>query len=80
MLDDLPASGRLAGRKGDAITSTWQQVLTWRDMIRVDDRVPVPAAAVTGLATTPLPRPADVIEKLGLRKRVPTAEPNGTLW
>ena len=80
MLDDLPASGRLTGRKGDAITRAWQQVLTWRDMIRVDDQVPVPAGAVTGLATTPLPRPAEVIEKLGLWKRVPPAEPNGTLW
>ena len=79
-LDDLPASGRLAGRKGDAVTRAWQQVLTWRDMIRMNDQVPVPAGAVTGLATTPLPRPAEVIEKLGLWKRVPAAEPDGTLW
>jgi hypothetical protein len=28
--------------------------------------VPVPAGTITGLATTPLPRPAEVIEKLGL--------------
>jgi DNA polymerase I len=79
-LDDLPASGRLVGGKGAAITSAWQQVLTWRDMIRMNDQVPVPAGAVTGLATTPLPRPAEVIEKLGLWKRVPPAEQNGTLW
>ena len=79
-LDDLPASGRLAGRKGAAITDVWQQVLTWRDMIRMNSQVPVPAEAVTGLATTPLPRPAEVIEKLGLWKRVPPAEQNGTLW
>ena len=70
-LDDLPASGRLAGRKGAAITSVWPQVLTWRDMIRLNDQVPVPAGAVTGLATTPLPRPAEVIEKLGLWRRLP---------
>ncbi|MGH3247972.1 MAG: 5'-3' exonuclease [Trebonia sp.] len=76
-LDDLPASGRLAGRKGDAITRAWQQVLTWRDMIRMNNQVPVPAVAVTGLATTPLPRPAEVIEKLGLWERVPPAEQNG---
>lgn len=79
-LDDLPASGRLAGGKGAAITSAWQQVLTWRDMIRMNNHVPVPAGAVSGLATTPLPRPAEVIEKLGLWKRVPPAEQNGTLW
>ena len=79
-LDDLPASGRLAGRKGAAITDAWQQVLTWREMIRMNSQVPVPAEAVTGLATTPLPRPAEVIEKLGLWKRIPPAERNGTLW
>ena len=73
-LDDLPASGRLAGRKGAAITDAWQQVLTWRDMIRMNSQVPVPGEAVTGLATTPLPRPAEVIEKLGLWKRNPSAE------
>jgi DNA polymerase I len=79
-LDDLPASGRLAGQKGVAVTRAWQQVLTWRDMIRMNSRVPVPGEAITGLATTPLPRPAEVIEKLGLWKRVPPAELNGTLW
>jgi DNA polymerase-1 len=79
-LDDLPASGWLAGRKGAAVTSAWQQVLTWRDMIRMNNRVPVPAGTITGLATTPLPRPADVIEKLGLWRRVPPTEQNGVLW
>jgi DNA polymerase-1 len=72
-LEDLPASRRLAGRKGDAITSAWQQVLTWRDMMRVNNQVPVPAGTITGFATTPLPRPAEVIEKLGLWRRVPSA-------
>jgi DNA polymerase-1 len=75
-LDDLPASGRLAGRKGAEITSAWQQVLTWREMIRMNNQVSVPARAISGLATTPLPRPAEVIEKLGLWKRVPSAEQN----
>jgi DNA polymerase-1 len=76
-LDDLPASGRLAGRKGAAITSSWQQVLTWRDMIRMNSQVPVPGEAITGRATTPLPRPAAVIEKLSLWRRLPSAEQNG---
>jgi DNA polymerase-1 len=79
-LDDLPASGRLAGRKGAAITTAWEQVLTWRDMIRMNNQVPVPAGAISGLATAPLPRPAEVIEKLGLWNRVPLAEQNGTPW
>ena len=80
VLAALPASGRLVGGKGAAITSAWQQVLTWRDMIRMNNQVPVPTGSVTGRATTPLPRPAEVIEKLGLWKRVPPAEQNGTLW
>jgi len=42
----------------------------------MNNQVPVPARAVSGLATTPLPRPAEVIEKLGLWKRVPSAEQN----
>jgi DNA polymerase I len=79
-LDDLPASGRLNGRKGVAITSAWEQVLTWRDMIRVNGHLPVPARTITGMATTPLPRPADVIDKLGLWRRVPAAHQDRTLW
>jgi hypothetical protein len=74
-----PAPRQQAGRKGTAITSAWQQVLIWRDMIRMNDRVPVPAGTITGLATTPLPRPAEVIEKLGLWRRVPSAGQNGVL-
>ena len=46
----------------------------------MNNQVPVPAGPVTGLATTPLPRPAEVIEKLGLWKRVPQVEQDGTLW
>jgi hypothetical protein len=53
-------------------------VLTWQDMIRMDNQVPVPTRAISGLVTTPLPRPAEVIEKLGLWERVPPAEQNGT--
>jgi hypothetical protein len=49
-------------------------------MIRMNNQVPVPAGAVTGLATTPLPRPAEVIEKLGLWRRVSPAEQNQVLW
>jgi len=49
-------------------------------MIRMNNQVPVPAGVITGLATTSLPRPAEVIEKLGLWRRVPQAEQNGVLW
>ena len=74
-LDDLPASGRLQGRKGAAITSDWAQVLTWRSIIRMDTSLPVPRHAITGTATTPLPAPAKVIDQLGLwRRSSPAAE------
>jgi DNA polymerase-1 len=76
-LEGLPSSGRLTGRKGDAITSAWQQVLSWRDMIRMNHQVPVSAGALVDRATTPLPRPAEVIEKLGLWNR---ARPADAVW
>jgi len=79
-LDALRASGRLAGRKGEAITAAWQQVLTWRDMIRMNNQLPLPDEAITGLPTMALPRPAEVIDKLGLWRRVQPTQRNGTLW
>jgi len=48
-------------------------VLTWREMIRMNNRLPVPGGTITGLPTTPLPGVAEVIEKLGLWQRVPAA-------
>ncbi len=64
-LDDLPASGRLTGATGVAITAAWQQVLTWRDMIRLRQDIPLPRTP-TGVPTTPLPAAADVLATLGL--------------
>jgi DNA polymerase I len=55
-------------------------VLTWRDMIRMNDQLPMPAEAITGVATTPLPRPAEVIDKLGLWRRILPAHQNEPLW
>src|SRR5699024_9736278 len=34
-LDDLPTSGRLIGAKGQLIQQQWQQVLAWRDLVRM---------------------------------------------
>ncbi len=45
----------------------------------MNDQVPVLAGTITGSATTPLPRPAEMIEKLGLWRRIPAAEQNGVL-
>lgn len=68
-LEDLPGSGRLAGRKGQAVRDAWEQVLTWRSMIRMNTSMTVPDHVITGTATAPLPTPAVVIDRLGLWRR-----------
>ncbi len=62
------------------ITSARQQVLAWRDMIRMNDKAPILSGTITGSATTPLPRSAEVIEKLDLWRRIPVTEQNGVMW
>lgn len=65
-LDDLPASGRLHGARGQAITSTWDRLLTWRDLIRLDRTVPLRPGLATGQTTPELPRAATILETLEL--------------
>ncbi len=64
-LCDLPESGRLTGAKGTAITTAWADVLRWEAMITVHRDLAVPVTPA-GLASPQLPKPADVVEKLGL--------------
>jgi DNA polymerase-1 len=64
-LEDLPDSGRLNGRIGDAILASWQQVLTWRSMARAIDTIELPTRP-TGKPTLEIPRAAEVIELLEL--------------
>ncbi|MGW2539690.1 5'-3' exonuclease [Kitasatospora sp. NPDC001574] len=64
-LDALPGSGRLSGAKGRAITGAWDDVLRWRDLIAVRRDLALPLAP-SGQASPALPKPADVVEKLGL--------------
>jgi DNA polymerase-1 len=64
-LDRLLTSGRLTGAKKTAVTDTWQQVLAWRDLIRMRTDLDLPHHP-TGYPSRELPKPADVIEKLGL--------------
>jgi DNA polymerase-1 len=82
-LDDLPASGRLTGQKGAAVTAAWPQVLTWRSMIQMGTGLALPAWPA-GSATVPLPVPGEVIAKLGLWRRplpaTATAPAGSTLW
>ncbi|MFI8281122.1 5'-3' exonuclease H3TH domain-containing protein [Streptomyces sp. NPDC085929] len=64
-LEALPDSGRLTGAKGAAITAGWSDVLRWRELSRMRRDVPVTWQA-TGTFSPILPKPADVVEKLGL--------------
>jgi DNA polymerase I len=66
-LENLPATGQLTGRAA-AIRDTWDQVHAWRAMIRMRTGLPVPAMP-GGQPTTPLPAPAQVIDRLGLWRR-----------
>jgi DNA polymerase-1 len=64
-LDELPASGRLTGAKGAAITASWADALRCRGLSRMRRDIPVGWRA-TGTVSPALPRPADVVEKLGM--------------
>lgn len=64
-LDDLPASGRLTGAKGRLIGQEWDQVLAWRELVRMRTDLSLPLAP-TAEASAELPKPAEVIEKLEL--------------
>jgi DNA polymerase-1 len=83
-LDNLPASGRLSGGKGAAISMAWPQVLTWRSMIRLETSIPLPARP-NRMPTVPLPIPGQVIARLGLWRRtapipvIPAGAVQGTL-
>jgi len=75
-LEGLLASGRLTGMRGEAIRACWTQVLTWRSMIRLRTDMVLPRVP-TGQPGAPLPRAADIIEKLGLWDRPRRAERAG---
>jgi DNA polymerase-1 len=64
-LEDLPASGRLTGAKGQRVHDAFDQALTDRQMIRTWTDVPVPYRP-SGNPSPALPPPAEVVEKLGL--------------
>jgi DNA polymerase-1 len=64
-LDQLLSSGRLTGPRKATVTNVWPQVLAWRDLIRMRTDLDLPHQP-TSHPTRELPKPADVIEKLGL--------------
>lgn len=64
-LEDIPNSPLLTDAKRTALTAAWKHVLTWRDVIRMGLDLPLPLHPTNRPSPT-LPKPADVIEKLGL--------------
>jgi DNA polymerase I len=64
-IDELPSSGRLATGRARAVAEQFEFALTWRDMIRLDAGLDL-SRWPTGEASLQLPRPADVVEQLGL--------------
>jgi hypothetical protein len=47
------------------VTGSWQQVLAWRDLIRMRTDLDLPHHP-TGHPSQDLPPPADILDKLGL--------------
>ncbi|MFD8497775.1 5'-3' exonuclease H3TH domain-containing protein [Amycolatopsis sp. NPDC059657] len=65
VLEQILDSGRLTGARRATALATWEQVLGWRELIRMRADLPLEILP-TGTSSAPLPRPAEVIEKLGL--------------
>jgi 5'-3' exonuclease len=65
-LEQLPATTRLTRPRCRAITSSWQQVLTWRDIIRLNHHVPLPPGLATAQVTPAMPKAATILELLSL--------------
>ena len=65
-LEQLLATTRLAHPRCHAITGSWHQLLTWRDMIRLNHHVPLSAGLITGQPTPAMPKAATMLDHLGI--------------
>jgi len=65
-LEGLRDSPALTVRHREAIASRWDRLLAWRDIIRLNDTLPLAGTAAGGTATAPLPRAAEILDRLGL--------------
>jgi DNA polymerase-1 len=63
-LEDLPASGRLAGKTVQRVLDNLDTAMKYRDLARMRTDVPVPSP--TSLPSPALPAPADVVTMLEL--------------
>lgn len=65
-LDQLHSSSRLHKPRYRTLIDAWTQVLTWRDMIRLNHQVTLPHNPCTGTPTPILTRAATVLDQLAL--------------
>jgi DNA polymerase I len=65
-LEQLHGSPRLQAPRCRAVTSHWDRLLIWRDMIRTRTDLALPAGLLSASSTPPLPRAADVLDRLKL--------------
>jgi 5'-3' exonuclease len=65
-LEELRDSAALTRCRRQEVTANWDKLLAWRDIIRLNDKIPLGAAAVTGQPTAPMPRAAEILDALGL--------------
>jgi DNA polymerase-1 len=65
-VEQLPESGRLAGRVGDLIVRSLEEVVRWKQMVRMRTDHPVPDGLLTGSPSRDLPRAPSILEALDL--------------
>jgi 5'-3' exonuclease len=63
-LEHLASPGVSQTPRHRAVSSHYARLLTWRDMIRLDQHLALPAGTLTGAATAAMPRAADILEHL----------------
>lgn len=64
-LDELPLSGRLTGHIGKAVLDIWEQLLTWRGLMRMRTDITT-THGLRGHVSPQLPPAPQIIERLGL--------------
>lgn len=65
-LEHLQDSSRLERPRCREIAARWDEVITWRDLIRLDTGVPLPDGILAAQPTPPLPRAAEILSTVSL--------------
>ncbi|MBO0802841.1 MAG: hypothetical protein J2P25_07170 [Nocardiopsaceae bacterium] len=65
-LEHLRDSPRLSRPRCREIAGRWDELVTWRDLIRLNTHVPLPDGLLSGWTTPPLPRAAEILDQVSL--------------